>query len=65
MSLAYLAGARPDIVTQNGNYAKSNIDVRLYDVTLRRELGRGSFRQGEGGPHKAPIHSYHEWIASV
>jgi len=32
MSVAYLAGARPDIVTQNGNYAKSNIDVRLYDL---------------------------------
>ncbi len=32
MSMAYLAGARPDIVTQNGNYAKSNIDVRFYDL---------------------------------
>jgi len=32
MALAYLAGARPDVITQNGNYAKSNIDVRLYDV---------------------------------
>jgi len=32
MSVAYLAGARPDIVTQNGNYVKSNIDVRLYDL---------------------------------
>jgi maltoporin len=32
MSVAYLAGARPDIVTQNGNYAKNNIDVRLYDL---------------------------------
>ena len=32
MSVAFLAGARPDIVTQNGNYAKSNIDVRLYDL---------------------------------
>src|SRR5260370_24279391 len=32
MSIAYLAGARPDIVTQNGNYAKKNIDVRLYDL---------------------------------
>jgi len=33
MSLAYLAGARPDVVTEAGNYAKNNIDVRLYDVT--------------------------------
>lgn len=32
MSFAYLAGARPDVTTQNGNYAKSNIDLRLYDV---------------------------------
>src|SRR5882672_4102589 len=32
LALSYLAGARPDIVTQNGNYAKSNIDVRLYDL---------------------------------
>jgi maltoporin len=32
MSVAYLAGARPDIVTQYGNYAKSNIDVRFYDL---------------------------------
>jgi maltoporin len=32
MSVAYLSGARPDIVTQNGNYAKNNIDVRLYDL---------------------------------
>jgi maltoporin len=32
MSVAFLAGARPDLVTQNGNYAKSNIDVRFYDL---------------------------------
>ena len=32
MSVAYLGGARPDIVTQYGNYAKSNIDVRFYDL---------------------------------
>jgi maltoporin len=32
MSVAYLAAARPDIVKQNGNYAKSSIDVRLYDL---------------------------------
>src|SRR6185436_9546988 len=32
ISLAYLAGARPDVATEAGNYAKSNIDVRLYDV---------------------------------
>ena len=32
ISLAYLAGARPDVVTQHGTYAKSNVDVRLYDI---------------------------------
>src|SRR5258705_6112103 len=29
MSVAFLSGARPDIVTTNGYLAKSNIDVRL------------------------------------
>jgi maltoporin len=32
MSVAYLAGARPDVVTQNGNYTKSNVDIRFYDL---------------------------------
>jgi maltoporin len=32
LAVAFLAGARPDITTENGNYAKSNLDVRLYDV---------------------------------
>jgi maltoporin len=32
LAVAYLAGARPDIVTNNGALAKNNIDVRLYDV---------------------------------
>jgi maltoporin len=32
MALSYLAGARPDIITENGNYIKSNVDVRLYDL---------------------------------
>jgi maltoporin len=31
-AVAFLAGARPDITTQNGNYEKSNIDVRLYGL---------------------------------
>ncbi len=34
MSVAYLAGARADVITEDGNYAKSNIDVRLYDVKV-------------------------------
>ena len=32
LAVGYLAGARPDIQTANGNYVKSNIDVRFYDV---------------------------------
>ena len=32
LALSYLSGARPDIVTQNGNLTKSNIDVRFYDL---------------------------------
>jgi maltoporin len=32
VAVGYLAGARPDIQTQNGNYVKSNVDLRLYDV---------------------------------
>ena len=38
LAVAYLGGARPDVVTDNGNYAKSNIDVRLYDIPA--PLGR-------------------------
>jgi hypothetical protein len=32
MAVAYLAGARPDVVTRNGPYVKSNIDLRVYDL---------------------------------
>jgi maltoporin len=32
LAVAFLAGARPDITTENGNYAKTNIDARLYDI---------------------------------
>ena len=32
MAFAFLSGARPDVVTQHGNYAKTNFDVRFYDV---------------------------------
>ena len=32
LAVAFLSGARPDIVTQNGTLAKSNIDVRLSGV---------------------------------
>src|SRR5262249_18886393 len=32
LAVAYIAGARPDILTENGFLAKNNIDVRLYDI---------------------------------
>ena len=32
LAVAFLSGARPDIITQNGNYAKNNVDVRFYDL---------------------------------
>jgi maltoporin len=32
LATAFVSAARPDIVTQNGNLAKSNVDVRLYDL---------------------------------
>ena len=33
VSVAYLSGARPDVTTENGNYAKGNVDVRLTTST--------------------------------
>src|SRR5262249_16734074 len=32
LAVGYLAGARPDIPTSIGNYAKNNVDVRFYDI---------------------------------
>jgi maltoporin len=43
MAVAYLAGARPDVSTQNGTYIKSNIDVRLYDVKGAAGIWAGWF----------------------
>src|SRR5579864_2853840 len=43
LALAYLAGARPDIVTENGYLAKSNVDVRLYDLKGPAGLWAGWF----------------------
>ena len=55
MSIAYLAGARPDVVTEDGNYAKSNIDVRLYDVKAPGgKLGAWfNFARAKGGTTQA------------
>src|SRR5262245_16031924 len=41
LAVGFLAGAMPDIVTEKGNYAKSNIDVRLYD--MKAPFGRLGF----------------------
>jgi maltoporin len=43
LAVAFLSGARPDIITQNGNLAKSNIDVRLYDLKGPTGLWAGWF----------------------
>ena len=51
VAVAFLAGARPDITTENGNYAKSNIDVRLYDVKAPggKLAGWFNFATAKGG----------------
>jgi maltoporin len=51
MALGFLSGARPDIVTQNGNYAKSNIDIRFYDLKGPAGLWAGwfDFARAKGG----------------
>ncbi|MBV8050816.1 MAG: carbohydrate porin [Acidobacteriaceae bacterium] len=51
LAVAFLAGSRPDIVTQNGNLSKSNINVGLYD--LKGPAGRWAatfdFAREKGG----------------
>jgi len=51
LALAFLSGARPDVVTENGNLAKSNIDVRLYDIKGPAGLWAGwfNFATSKGG----------------
>jgi maltoporin len=51
LALSYLSGARPDIVTQNGNLTKSNIDVRFYDLKGPAGLWAGwfDFATSKGG----------------
>ena len=51
LAVAFLAGARPDVTTENGNYAKSNIDVRLYDVKSPggKLSGWFNFARAKGG----------------
>ncbi|HKE56827.1 MAG TPA: carbohydrate porin [Pyrinomonadaceae bacterium] len=51
LAVAFLAGARPDVTTENGNYAKSNIDVRLYDIKAPggKLSGWFNFANAKGG----------------
>src|SRR4029453_2885812 len=51
IAVGYLAGARPDIATQHGNYIKNNIDVRLYDLKGPGGLWAGwfNFATSSGG----------------
>jgi len=55
LAVGYLAGARPDIVTDNGSFAKSNIDVRLYDLKGPMGLWAGwfNFATAKGGTTNA------------
>ena len=43
MAVAFVSAARPDIITQNGNLAKGNIDVRVYDLKGPLGLWAGWF----------------------
>ena len=51
LAVGYLSGARPDIQTASGNYVKSNIDVRFYDVKAPGGTLAGwfDFATGKGG----------------
>jgi maltoporin len=47
MAVGYIAGARPDVATQNGNYIKNNLDVRLYDLKGPAGVWAGWFDYAE------------------
>jgi maltoporin len=51
LAVAFLSGARPDIVTENGYLTESNIDVRLYDLKGPLGLWGGwfNFATSKGG----------------
>jgi len=57
VAVGFLAGARPDVTTQNGNYVKSNIDTRLYDVKGPGGLWSGwfDFATSKGGTTPAGL----------
>jgi maltoporin len=51
LAVGWLSGARPDVVTENGYLAKSNVDVRLYDLKGPAGLWAGwfDFATSKGG----------------
>jgi maltoporin len=51
LAVAFLSGARPDLGTENGTLAKSNIDVRVYDMRGPLGLWAGwfDFATSKGG----------------
>ena len=51
LAVSYLAGARPDIVTDNGALSRNNVDVRFYDVKapLGTVAGWFTFATSKGG----------------
>src|SRR5215510_4629741 len=69
LAVAFLAGARPDVTTENGNYAKSNIDVRLYDVKAPggKLSGWFNFANAKGGttPTGTVIPSSHGYAFGI
>jgi len=57
VAAAFISTARPDIVTQNGVLAKSNIDVRLYDLKAPAGFGPSGLTTRpprEARPQQAP-----------
>lgn len=56
-AVAFLGGARPDIVTNAGNYSKANIDTRVYDI--KAPLGQIGFwfdyAVAKGGTYQASV----------
>jgi len=55
MSVAYLSGARPDILTENGDLTKSNLDVRFYDLKGPAGLWGGWFNFATSKGGKTPV----------
>jgi len=64
LAVAYLSGARPDIVTANGYVAKNNVDVRLYDLKGPAGLWGGwfDFANTKGGTTYWRRGSHNGWI---